>query len=205
MRRRAAARLLRLLSLVPGPDMTAAYGAALSATGLFEAEDVMEELVETGPLQATFTGRYQLHDLLRLFARARLSREETPDEREAAEDRLRTWLLDTAVVAGRWYKPGYGAPPSSWQGQVPLDTAEQARTWLQSEAPAWLAALRGAAHRGEHTQVVETADAMEWFCDLWVFCSGGTGQGSSACPARPPPHSTTRTCGPSTSTATPGH
>ncbi|MFD7403478.1 helix-turn-helix domain-containing protein [Streptomyces sp. NPDC059866] len=164
-----AARMLRLLSLVPGPDMTAAYGAALTATGVFEAEDVMEELVEAGLLQTAFTSRYQLHDLLRLFARARLSREEDPGEREAAEDRLRTWLLDTALVAGRWYKPKYGAPPSSWQGLVPLESAEEARTWLQGEAPAWLAALRSAAHRGEHTRVVETAYAMEWFCDLWVF------------------------------------
>ncbi|MGW7286245.1 NB-ARC domain-containing protein [Streptomyces sp. NPDC054847] len=163
-----AARMLRLLSLVPGPDMTAAYGAALTATGVFEAEDVMEELVEAGLLQATFTGRYQLHDLLRLFARDRLSREEEPGEREAADDRLRTWLLETAVVAGRWYKPKYGAPPASWHGLVPLESAEEARAWLQSEAPSWLAALRAAAHRGEHTQVVETAYAMEWFCDLWV-------------------------------------
>jgi tetratricopeptide (TPR) repeat protein len=164
-----AARMLRLLSLVPGPDMTAAYGAALTGTGVFEAEDVMEELVEAGLLQATFTGRYQLHDLLRLFARARLSQEEDPDRREAAEDRLRAWLLDTAVIAGRWYKPRYGAPPPSWRGLVALENAEQARSWLQSEAPAWRAALHSAAHKGEHTRVVETADAMEWFCNLWVF------------------------------------
>ncbi|MEU0402458.1 NB-ARC domain-containing protein [Streptomyces sp. NPDC006197] len=163
-----AARMLRLLSLVPGPDMTAAYGAALTATDVFEAEDVMEELVEAGLLQPTFTGRYQLHDLLRLFSRVRLSREEEAHEREAADDRLRAWLLETAAVAGRWYQPGYGAPPSSWRGLVPLGSADEARAWLQSEAPSWLAALRGAAHRGEHTQVVETARAMEWFCDLWV-------------------------------------
>ncbi|MEU2234943.1 helix-turn-helix domain-containing protein [Streptomyces vietnamensis] len=163
-----AARMLQLLSLVPGPDMTAAYGAALTATDVFEAEDVMEELVEAGLLQAAFTGRYQLHDLLRLFARARLSRAEEPGEREAAEGRLRTWLLETAVVAGRWYKPMYEAPPPSWQGLVSLESAEEARVWLQSEAPSWLAALRGAARRGEHTRVVETAHAMEWFCDLWV-------------------------------------
>ncbi|MER7537626.1 helix-turn-helix domain-containing protein [Streptomyces sp. NPDC097704] len=163
-----AARMLRLLSLVPGPDMTAAYGAALTATDVFEAEDVMEELVEAGLLQATFTGRYQSHDLLRLFARARLSREGEPGEREAADDRLRAWLLETAVVAGRWYKPEYGAPPSSWRGLVPLDSAEEARAWLRSEAPSWLAALRCAARRGEHTRVVETAHAMEWFVNLWV-------------------------------------
>ncbi|MGW3739955.1 NB-ARC domain-containing protein [Streptomyces sp. NPDC005146] len=156
-----AARMLRLLSLVPVPDMTAAYGAALTSSGVFEAEDVMEELVEAGLLQASFTGRYQLHDLLRLFARARLSHEAEAGEREAAEDRLRAWLLDTAVVASRWFKTGYGAPPSSWRGLVPLETAEQARVWLQSEAPAWLAALRSAARRGEHTRVVKTAYALE--------------------------------------------
>ncbi|MFJ8545943.1 ATP-binding protein [Streptomyces sp. NPDC093586] len=164
-----ASRMLRLLSLVPGPDMTAAYGAALAGTGVFEAEDVMEELVEAGLLQAAFTGRYQLHDLLRLFARARLAQEEEPDQREAAEDRLCAWLLETAVIAGRWYKPKYGAPPSSWRGLVALENTEQARAWLQSEAPAWRAALHSAARKGEHAQVVETADAMEWFCNLWVF------------------------------------
>ncbi|MGW0929878.1 ATP-binding protein [Streptomyces sp. NPDC002644] len=164
-----AARMLRLLSLVPAPDMTAAYGAALTGTGVVEAEEVMEELVEAGLLQAAFTGRYQLHDLLRLFARGRLAREEGPDEREAAEDRLRTWLLDTAVVAGRWYEPGYGAPPPSWQGLVPLDSAEQARAWLQDEAPAWLTALRGAAGRSEHARVVETADALDWFASLSLY------------------------------------
>ncbi|MGW2180472.1 ATP-binding protein [Streptomyces sp. NPDC001732] len=164
-----AARMMRLLSLVPGLDMTAAYGASLAGVDVFEAEDVMEELVESGLLQATSDGRYQLHDLLRLFARARLSHEEASGEREAAEDRLRTWLLETAVIAGRWYKPKYGAPPSSWRGLVPLENAEEARDWLQSEAPAWLASLRAAAQKNEHVRVVEVGDAMEWFCDLWVF------------------------------------
>jgi len=163
-----AARMLRLLSLVPGPDMTAAHGAALTATDVFEAEDVMEELTEAGLLRATFTGRYQLHDLLRLFARARLAREGEAGEREAADGRLRAWLLETAVVAGRWYKPEYGAPPSSWRGLVPLESAEEARAWLQDEAPSWLPALRAAAAEGEHTRVTETVHAMDWFCDLWV-------------------------------------
>ncbi|MDX3853921.1 helix-turn-helix domain-containing protein [Streptomyces sp. AK02-01A] len=161
-----AARMLRLLSLVPGPDMTAAYGAALTATDVFEAEDVMEDLVEAGLLQASFTGRYQLHDLLRLFARTRLSREEEPGEQEAAEERLRAWLLETATVAGRRVD---GAPPASSQSLVPLESPEQARAWLESEAPAWFAALRGAAARGEHTRVVETAAAMEWFVGLWAL------------------------------------
>ncbi|MEW2625435.1 helix-turn-helix domain-containing protein [Streptomyces sp. NPDC048106] len=164
-----AARMLRLLSLVPGPDMTADYGAALTATDIFDAEDVMEELVEAGLLQATHTGRYQLHDLLRLFARARLAREETPDQREAADQRLRTWLLDTAAAAGHWFKPDHAAPPPPRQGPVPLESAEQARTWLESETTAWYAALRSAAAHGEHLRVVETAQAMQWFGNLCIY------------------------------------
>ncbi|MQY14290.1 Regulatory protein AfsR [Streptomyces sp. RB5] len=150
-----AARMLRLLGLVPVPDPSADYAAALTATEVSEAEDVLEELVEAGLLQATYTGRYQLHDLLRLFGRSRPAPE---GEREAAEERLRTWLLDTATAAGRRFKPGYDTGPT-----------DHARAWLQQEAPAWLAALRDAAARGEYARVVETADAMEWFCGMWVF------------------------------------
>ncbi|MGW0860115.1 NB-ARC domain-containing protein [Streptomyces sp. NPDC002690] len=161
-----AARMLRLLSVVPGPDMTAAYGAALSRTPVFDAEDVMAELVEAGLLRATFTGRYQLHDLLRLFARARL-REEGVAEQDAAEARLRDWLLDTATTAGLRFKDGQRTPPSAGQGLVLSQSAEQARNWLVSESAAWFAALQGAASRGEHVRVAETAEALEVLGGGW--------------------------------------
>ncbi|MFE1320936.1 ATP-binding protein [Kitasatospora phosalacinea] len=165
-----AARLLRLLSLVPAPDFTAAYGAALTATGLFDAEDVLEELVEAGLLQAAYTGRYQLHDLIRLFARNRTADEDPPEERTAAEGRLHTWLLDTATDAGRWFEPGTGAPPQARdRDPAPLDGPEQARGWLEAEAPAWFAALRAAAARGEHTRVVRTVEVLKRFADLSAF------------------------------------
>ncbi|MFF0465569.1 ATP-binding protein [Streptomyces mexicanus] len=155
-----ASRMLRLLSLVPGPDFTAAHGAALAAVDVFDAEDVIGELVEAGLLRAAYTGRYQLHDLLRLFARARLAEEE-PGEGAAAEERLVSWLLATAAAAGRWFTPRDDVPSPSRQGLVPLENREQARAWLESEAPAWIAALRTAAARGEHTRVVETVHALD--------------------------------------------
>ncbi|MFE7795944.1 tetratricopeptide repeat protein, partial [Streptomyces sp. NPDC057460] len=43
------------------------------------------------------------------------------------------------------------------------------RAWLESEAFAWLAALRSAARRGEHTRVVETAAVMEWCATQWLY------------------------------------
>ncbi|MFJ7593296.1 NB-ARC domain-containing protein [Streptomyces sp. NPDC097617] len=173
-----AARMLRLLSLVPGPDMTAAYGAALTATGVFEAEDVMEELVEAGLLQVTFTGRYQLHDLLRLFARAlpwspaggtspSTARRRPPG---GAWSRSR---VPTRPVPGSGAKP----PPGSPRCATPPRRASTPRSWRPP---------------------------MPWNGSATCGSTGDTGPRSSAWPGRPPPRLTTRTCRPFTSTAAPG-
>ncbi|MFF5405179.1 hypothetical protein ACFY8K_18965 [Streptomyces misionensis] len=113
----AAARMLRLPTLVPGPDMTAAYGAVLTATDLFEAEDVMEELVDAGLLQATFTGRrYQMHGLLRRFARAWLAREESGERTRPKSGR----------VPGCWRPPW---PPPGCSAPVPGRRSPPGRAW----------------------------------------------------------------------------
>ncbi|MGV9346164.1 ATP-binding protein [Streptomyces spiralis] len=163
-----AARLFRLLALVEGSDVSAAGAAQLSGQHLFDAEDTLEELVETG-LLGTDKDRYRFHDLLRLYAQERLRVQEPGPEAEAARSALRRWLLETAVVAGRWFEPDYGAPPPTWQGTVDLSTAEHARRWLQAEGDNWLAALRAAAAAGDHATVVEVAEALHWFSDQWIF------------------------------------
>ncbi|MFJ1735305.1 ATP-binding protein [Streptomyces sp. NPDC088254] len=161
----SAARLFRRLALVPGPDVGAAGAAALTGRQVFDAEDTLEELVEAG-LLGTDGDRYRLHDLLRLYARSRLEAEESARE---AREALYRWLLDTAVVAGRWFEPDHGAPPPSWRGTVDLSGAEPARRWLQAEGANWLAALRAAVSAGEHATVVEVAEALHWFSDQWIF------------------------------------
>ncbi|MFG3102499.1 ATP-binding protein [Streptomyces sp. NPDC048182] len=163
-----AARLFRLLALVDGPDTGTAGAALLTGQHVFDAEDALEELVETG-LLGTDRERYRLHDLLRLYAQDRLAAEEAEEETAAARARLHHWLLETAVAAGRWYEPGHGAPPPDPLGLVDLSTAEHARRWLQAEGLNWLAALRAASARGEHARVVEVADALHWFSDQWIF------------------------------------
>ena len=165
---RAAARLFRRLALVEGPDVGAACAAQLTGQPLSEAEDTLEELVETG-LLGTERDRYRCHDLLRLFARSRLEAEESAEETTGARTAMRRWLLETAVVAGRWYEPEHGAPPADWQGAVDLATADRAREWLQAEGANWLAARRAAAAAGQHATVVEVAEALHWFSDQWIF------------------------------------
>lgn len=163
----SAARLFRRLALVPGPDTGAAGAAQLTGRPLFDAEDALEELVEAGLLGVSGE-RYRLHDLLRLYARGRL---DTEDARDAAAARaaLYRWLLETTVVAGRWFEPDHGAPSPDWRGTVDLSSADRARAWLQAEGANWLAALRAAFAAGEHATVVEVAEALHWFSDQWIF------------------------------------
>ncbi|MEU6389605.1 helix-turn-helix domain-containing protein [Streptomyces sp. NPDC046939] len=163
-----AARLFRRLSLVPGADTAAPAAARLTGQRLYDAEDTLEELVEVGLLGGD-RDRYRLHDLVCLFARTRLTAEEDPGDVERARTDLYHWLLETTVVAGRWFEPGHGAPPADWQGSVDLSSAEKAMRWLKAEGANWLAALRAVAADGEHARVVEVAEALHWFSDQWIF------------------------------------
>ncbi|MFJ4339536.1 ATP-binding protein [Streptomyces sp. NPDC088915] len=164
----ATARMFRRLALVPGADTGVAGAARTTGQGLFDAEDALEELVEAGLLGAV-GDRYRLHDLLRLYARARLAEEEGAEDVDAARNALYRWLLETAVVAGRWYEPDHGGPSPDWRGAVDLSDAEKAREWLQTEGDNWLAAFRAAATAGDHAVVVEVAEALHWFSDQWIF------------------------------------
>ncbi|MEV6261474.1 NB-ARC domain-containing protein [Streptomyces sp. NPDC051784] len=163
-----AARMFRLLTLVPGPEASPAAAATLTGLDLFDAEDILEELVEAGLLGAGGSG-YRTHDLVDLYARGRLGEQEQPEEVERARTELYRWLLETAAVAGRWYEPDHGAPPDSWQDMVDLSSAERAREWLQAEGVSWLTALRAASAEGRHAVVVEVAEALHWFSDQWIF------------------------------------
>lgn len=159
----SARRTFRRLALVPGPHLGVALTAVLAEVGLLDAEDALDELVELGLLQSTPVERYRFHDLLRLYAYARMAEEEPAVDRAAAADRMTGWLLDVAVVAGRWYEPEHGAPAAD-PPLVRLNTPELASDWLVTESDNWLAALRAA----EPARVVEVAEAMHWFSERWV-------------------------------------
>jgi hypothetical protein len=106
-----AQQMFRRLALIPGGDTGPEMAAVLAGTPLEQAELALDELVEYGLLQSRFTGRYRLHDLIRLFARARLDEEESPADTANTLDRVETWLLSTATVAGRWFDRPSGPCP----------------------------------------------------------------------------------------------
>ncbi|SCG73136.1 NB-ARC domain-containing protein [Micromonospora echinaurantiaca] len=159
----AAARTFRRLSLLPGPDAGLDLAAQAAGLSVRETEVALEELAELGLLQPATDGRYRFHDLIRLFARARLAAEETTAERRHAADRVVTWLLATAVAAGRWFEPEHAAERRSGPA-----SAEEASRWIEQESLNWLGALRAASAAGRHAEVMAVADAMHWFSDRWT-------------------------------------
>ncbi|SCG72090.1 ATP-binding protein [Micromonospora humi] len=164
----AARRLFRRLALVPGPSTSVELAAVLADETPPDAEDRLDELLDLTLVQQRSDGRFTSHDLLKLYAGEELVAAEDAAGRADAERRMRDWLLDTTIVAGRWYEPAFGAPAPGATRWVELDTAEAARRWLQAEAENWVPALRQTAEAGEHRRVVDVAESLHWFSDLWA-------------------------------------
>lgn len=156
--------MFRRLSLVPGADFGGEIGVVAAQVAPVDAEDYLDELVDLNLLQpAPLPDRFRFHDLIRLFALNQLQADESPAERQATRDRTMLWLLETAIVAGRWFEPDYGAPPPDWRGLVALDSSERAQAWLQVNRDNWVGALAATAAAGDHARVVEVAEAMHWY------------------------------------------
>ncbi|SFR29901.1 DNA-binding transcriptional activator of the SARP family [Lentzea waywayandensis] len=147
-----AARLFRLLSLMPAPEFTMAAAASLTGLPLRQTLAAMREL--TGACLVTpQRGRYSWHDLLRDYAGELLEETDTADEIPAAHRRL----LDHHVVLTR---AGMDAldpnnadqppPPDVSDGVQPAPELDEHAAWTMyaSEFPAVLALIRRADELG---------------------------------------------------------
>ncbi|WP_410648909.1 ATP-binding protein [Amycolatopsis sp. cmx-4-54] len=165
-----AAAVFRRLSLVPAADFS--VGAAMTLIEAADEDDAavfLEELTDASLLQTSQeNGRYQFHDLLRVFATERLAREETPEVVEAAETRLADWLVRTATAAGRYFHPTDGVSPLPAATPSFGDHSGAGR-WLEVELKNWHAAVKSVAARGDHRPVLDLAESMHWYSEI-----GGT-------------------------------
>ena len=164
------ARVFRLLSLHPGPDLDPYAAAALSGTALDEAAEVLDLLARTHLIQRAGPGRYDLHDLLRAYARELATTLDTEDDRGAALTRLLDHYLHAAAVAmdtlypsERNRRPRIPAPA----GPVPL-LADQAlaRAWLDTERANLMAVAAYAADWGWAGHVTRLAATLARYLEL---------------------------------------
>jgi DNA-binding SARP family transcriptional activator len=156
---RGAQQLFRRFALIQAPDFPGWTAAALLDTDLFEAEDILETLVDAQMLDTvSYPGeqlpRYRFHDLIRVYATEQLLAVESPQEREDALGRLLGAWLSLAEQAHRMEYGGdftvlHGdAPRWNPPGESGADIIGNVVTWWETERRSLVAAIKQAAAAG---------------------------------------------------------
>jgi tetratricopeptide (TPR) repeat protein/transcriptional regulator with XRE-family HTH domain len=157
-------RLFRRLGLVPGPSIDGHAAAALDDTSLAIARRNLDELYDQHLITEPAPGRYQLHDLLREYART-LAAADDIAESDATLTRLLDYYVHTVLAAARHIvtrgAPHRRLPPGQPPADPPdLSTLEQAAAWLDAERPNLHAAAQYAASSGRTLHAVQIPAAM---------------------------------------------
>ncbi len=143
-----AARLLRLLTLDLGPDISTAAAAALA--------DVPETLVAVqlrtlrqAHLLHTTNGRWRMHDLVRLHIHATHA---DGDDHHAAVTRLVDYYLTTAEAADNYF-----CAPSRQAAQTVFTGRLDAEAWLDTHRATLAAAVALATTSARHAVALDLA------------------------------------------------
>jgi DNA-binding SARP family transcriptional activator/tetratricopeptide (TPR) repeat protein len=143
-----AARVFRLLSLHPGPDVTVPAVASLAGVPQRPARRAVVELTRANLLTERVLGRYTFHDLLRGYA-AELARDESEQELRTAQQRLLDHYLHTALAADRLLNPQRDpvTPRAPEPGVAPEEFPghRQALGWFTAEYAAMVDLIQRAA------------------------------------------------------------
>jgi len=138
-----------LLGMHPGPDISLAAAASLTATGPDQARAVLGELTAAHLLTEHYPGRYSLHDLLRVYAAEQADTLSGQVGCRAAAGRVLDHYLHTARAASLQLYPArdLGAVPAPRPGAAPesFTSGQDARAWFDAERPVLVAAASMAA------------------------------------------------------------
>ena len=132
-----AAQAFRLLGLIPGQDFTAEAVAALAALPVPEAGRVLDQLVAGNLVVRSAGRRYQLHDLLRVYATELYA--DADAEPATTDARARLFLFYTMAVdaAAELVFPIWRSvprpDPDPAVPQVRFADTVEARSWMDRE------------------------------------------------------------------------
>ena len=152
------ARMFRLLGLHPGPDFDVMSAAALAGAEVGAAGLVLDRLAQAHLVTEDATGRFGMHDLLRLFARETCQQADTLADRDAAEARLVAYYVVLAHFLDSCVDPERRS--TAEQAGVTLLSMREALAVFQAERLSLLAALGLAAQRGWDEQVWRLSEDM---------------------------------------------
>jgi tetratricopeptide (TPR) repeat protein len=140
-----AARVFRLMSVSPGPDISTAAAVALVDMPSAQTRALLGVLARAHLAEAAPgpPGRWRMHDLLRLYARQLSDQHAEGDGREQATDRVLGYYVEMARAADDHLRALSGTlVPAQFAGR------DDALTWLDGERIALTAAVTLAAATG---------------------------------------------------------
>ncbi|GIJ62802.1 tetratricopeptide repeat protein [Virgisporangium aurantiacum] len=140
-----ARRVFRLMSLAPGPDVTAEAAGRLLDRPAGDAAALLDRLAGAHLVDLTAPGRYTFHDLLRLYSVERTEWEDPPAERAAARGRLFEWYLQRVEAAARQLYPEKSRLPLPVSSAFGFSSHTDASAWLEAERPTLIAVVQEAA------------------------------------------------------------
>ncbi len=165
-----AARMFRLLSLHPGPDIGAAAAASLAGLGPAPAGRALDELSCTHLVTESTPGRFAFHDLLRAYAAELAAEQDSAAERGAATRRILDYYLRSAYAAMLQVYPGtrdlleFPVPPPGVRPEQPA-SAQAGVAWLSAEYQVLLAVVSQAAEAGFDQHAQDLPDVLATFLD----------------------------------------
>lgn len=164
------AEVFRLLGLAPGPEIGLAAAGSLLARPAGATRTVLRELETVHLVRQPVPGRYQLHDLVRLFAAERAGDDQPEESRRQALRRVTDFYLHTAYAGDRVLGPfahhslELGRPADGSAAQ-PLPDQTAVMAWFRTEHACLLAAQRLAVEQGWDVpawQFARVLDGFEW-------------------------------------------
>lgn len=167
-----AARMFRLLSEHPGPDISAPAAASLAGVPRQQAKAALRELARSHLVSERAPGRFAFHDLLRAFAHELASALDGDGARWAAGQRLLDHYLHTCMNTARMLDPT--RDPISLEPPAPGVQPEQAAGYQQSWS--WLDAeyrvLLAVADLAVTTRPVKHGWQIPWLMQTFLFRRG---------------------------------
>lgn len=168
-----AQRTFRLLGALPVIDITKEAGLVLDAGPGSDSDDRrFNYLVSAHLLEEHSPGRYQLHDLLRLYAAEQANGHTR--ESDEARNRLFGWYLRSAHAAMDIYRPGLirlPLPAPAAQGPtLSFSTLNSAIRWLDSERRNLVTIIEYASDHSQRELAWCLADAIRGYLWLGRYC-----------------------------------
>lgn len=155
-------RFFRHLGLHPGPEIDVFAAAALTGLPPAEAAGQLGALYADRLLEEPVPHRYQLHDLIRRYARDLAAADDGIDRRHAI-DRLLDYYQHTGLSAdgqlARHTRPALGAVPGP-AAAPDLAGRTSAQNWLTAERANLTACIDYATALGDHARVTGLIAAM---------------------------------------------